>query len=116
MSKLPNYEKDSIRSSINILKAYELNQQRESNIGVVKSFKLEEALAYHPKKRGHLRVAKEELQELEVGLQNINSRITKKYLQQFEHQGLDISVIKEEIGIQDLEVDVEGQLRKLAID
>jgi len=44
------------------LKAYELNQQRESNIKVVKSFKLEtKAIAYHPKQGGHLRIAKEEL-------------------------------------------------------
>jgi hypothetical protein len=62
ISKLPNCERNSLKSFINILKAYELNQQRESNIKVVKSFKLEtKALAYHPKQGGHLRIAKEEL-------------------------------------------------------
>jgi hypothetical protein len=49
-------------------------------------------------------------------LQNLNSRVDKEDLQQLEHQGLDPSAIKEEIGIQDLRVDVKGQLRKFAID
>jgi hypothetical protein len=116
MSKLPNCERDSLKKFINILKAYGLNQQRKNNIGVVESSKSKiEVLAYQPKQGGHLKVAKKELQKLEVGLQNLNSRIVKKDLQ-LEHQGLDPNVIKEEIGTQDLEVDVEGQLEKLAID
>jgi hypothetical protein len=67
MSEIPNYEKDSFKSFINILRAHGLNQQRESNIGVVKSFRSKtKILAYHPEQGGHLRVTKEELQKLEV--------------------------------------------------
>jgi hypothetical protein len=47
MSKLPNCERNSLKSFINILKAYGLDQQREKNIGVIESFKLEtKVLAY----------------------------------------------------------------------
>jgi hypothetical protein len=92
------------------LKAYGLDQQR-------KSFRLQiEVLAYQPKQGGHLRVAKKELQELEVDMQNLNSKVAKEDLQQLEHQGSNPSAIKEEIGTHDLGVDVEGQLGKLAID
>jgi hypothetical protein len=35
MLELPNCDKESLKSFINILKAYGLDQQRESNIGVV---------------------------------------------------------------------------------
>jgi hypothetical protein len=81
MSKLPNCEKDSLKSFINILKAYGLDQQR-------KSFRLQiKVLTYQPKQGGHLRVAKRELQELEVDMQNLNSIVVKKDLQQLEHQG-----------------------------
>jgi hypothetical protein len=60
MSKFPNCEKDSLKSFINILKAYGLNQQKESNIGVVESFRSKtEFLAYQPEQGGHLRVTKE---------------------------------------------------------
>jgi hypothetical protein len=49
MSKLPNCEKDSLKPFINILRAYELDQQRENNVGVVKSFKSKiEILTYQP--------------------------------------------------------------------
>jgi hypothetical protein len=41
MSQLPNCEKDYLKSFINILKAYGLDQQKESNIGVVESSRLE---------------------------------------------------------------------------
>ncbi len=110
MWELPNYKKDSLKSFINILKAYGLDQQR-------KSFRLQiEVLAYQPKQGGHLRVAKKELQELEVDMQNLNSKVAKEDLQQLEHQGSNPSAIKEEIGTHDLGVDVEGQLGKLAID
>jgi hypothetical protein len=62
-SKFSNYEKDSLKSFFNILKAYGLNKQRESNIGVVKKSKSEtKVLTYQPKQGGHLRVVKEELQ------------------------------------------------------
>jgi hypothetical protein len=37
--ELPSCEKDSLKSFINILKAYGLDQQRPSNIGVVESCK-----------------------------------------------------------------------------
>jgi hypothetical protein len=60
MSKLPNCEKDSLKSFINILRAYGLDQQRESNIGVVKNSRSEiKILAYQPKQGGHLEVNKE---------------------------------------------------------
>jgi hypothetical protein len=58
MSKLSNCERESLKSFINILKTYGLDQQRESNIGVVENFRLKtKFLAY-------LRVTKKELQEL----------------------------------------------------
>jgi hypothetical protein len=67
MSKLPNCEKYSLKSFINILKAYGLDQQKESNIRVIKSFRLKtKVLACQPKQGRHLRVAKEKLQELKV--------------------------------------------------
>jgi hypothetical protein len=37
-SKFPNCEKDNLKSFFNILKAYGLDQQKESNIGVVERF------------------------------------------------------------------------------
>jgi hypothetical protein len=67
MLEFPNCERDSLKSFINILRAYRLNQQRESNIGVIKSFRLEtKNLAYQPEQGGHFKVAKKELQKLEV--------------------------------------------------
>jgi len=82
MSKLPNCERDNLKSFINILRAYGLNQQKENNIGVVKSSRSEkEVLTYQPKQGRHLRIAKEELQKLKVDLQNLNSRLAKKKLQ-----------------------------------
>jgi hypothetical protein len=43
------------------------------------NFRLEtEILAYQSNQGGHLRVAKEELQELKVDLQNLDSRYPKK--------------------------------------
>ncbi len=45
----------------------------------------------------------------------MNSKVTIEDLQQLEHE-VDPSAIKKEIGTQDLDVDVEGQLRKLVID
>ncbi len=63
MLKIPNCEKDKLKSFINVLRAYGLDQQNESNIGVTKSFKSKtKVLAYQPKLGGHLRVTKEELQ------------------------------------------------------
>ncbi len=112
MSELSNCER-----GCNILKAYGLDQQRESNIVVVENFRSKtKFLAYQQEQGGHLRVAKEQLQELEVDQQNLNSRVAIEDLQQLERQGLDPRVINEEIGIQDLDVVVKGQLRKLAID
>jgi hypothetical protein len=35
----------------------------------------------------HFRVTKEELQEPKVDYQNLNNKVTKEDLQQFEHQG-----------------------------
>ncbi len=56
-----------MKSFINILRTYGLDQQRESNIRVVESSRLEtEVLAYQLEQGGHLKVAKEKLQELEV--------------------------------------------------
>jgi hypothetical protein len=49
-------------------------------------------------------------------LQNLNSRVGTKNLQQLEHQGSNSSAIKEEIRTQDLGVDVKGQLGKPTID
>jgi hypothetical protein len=90
MSKLSNCERDSLKSFINILKAYALDQQRESNIGVVESFRSKtKKLAYQPEPGGHLRVAKKELQELKVNQQNLNSGVDIENIQQLEHQGRD---------------------------
>jgi hypothetical protein len=62
MSKLPNCEKYSLKYFINILKAYGLDQQRESNRGVVETSRLEtKVLTYQPEQGGHFRIAKEEL-------------------------------------------------------
>ncbi len=109
MSKLPNCEKDSLKPFINILRAYELDQQRENNIGVVKSFRLKiEILAYQLDQGGHLRIAKEELQKLEVDQHNLNSIVAIKDLQQLEHQGSNLNVIKEQIRTQYLNMYVEG--------
>jgi hypothetical protein len=41
MSKLPNCEKDSLKSFINILKSYGLDQQRASNIGIAENIRLD---------------------------------------------------------------------------
>jgi hypothetical protein len=47
MPKFPNWERDNLKSFIKILRAYGLNWQRESNIGVVESYRLEtKVLAY----------------------------------------------------------------------
>jgi hypothetical protein len=49
MSELPNCERDNLKSFINILRAYELDQHKENNIGIVKSYRLEtKVLAYQP--------------------------------------------------------------------
>jgi hypothetical protein len=62
MSKLPNCERDSLKSFISILRAYGLDQQKESNIGVVENSKSKtKVLTYQPKQGARLRVAKEEL-------------------------------------------------------
>jgi hypothetical protein len=39
MSKLPNCERDSLKSFINILRTYELDHLKEGNIGVVEGFR-----------------------------------------------------------------------------
>ncbi len=91
------------------MKAYGLDQQGKSFRSKI------EVLAYQPKQERHLKVAKEELQELEVDMQNPNSRVAKEDLQ-LQHQGSYPSVIKKEIGTQDSRVDVKGQLGKLVID
>jgi hypothetical protein len=79
MLELPNCEKDSLKSFINILKAYGFDHQKESNIGIIKSFKSKiKVLTYQLEQGGHLKIAKEELQELEVDQQNLNNRVTKK--------------------------------------
>jgi hypothetical protein len=112
MLKLPNCERVSLKFFINVLKTYGLDQQRESKIGVIESFRLEtKVFAYQPEQGGYLRVAKEELQELKVDQQNLNSRVAIEDLQQLEHQGLDLNVINE-----NSDMDVKGQLRKLVID
>ncbi len=109
MSKLPNCEKDSLKPFINILRAYELDQQRENKVGVVKSFKSKiEILTYQPQQGGHLRITKEELQKLEVDQHNLNNIVAIEKLQQFEHQGLDPNAIKKQIRTQDSNMDVEG--------
>jgi hypothetical protein len=117
MSELSNCERNSLKSFINILKAYGLDQQRESNIVVVESFRLKtKFLAYQLEQGGHLKVTKEKLQELEVDQQNLNSIIAIEDLQQLEHQGSDPCAINEKIGTQDSNVNVKRQLKMLAID
>jgi hypothetical protein len=67
MLKFPNCERNSLKSFVNILRTYGLDQQRESNIRVVESSKLEtKVLTYQLEQGRHLRVAKEKLQELKV--------------------------------------------------
>ncbi len=62
MLELPNCERDSLKFFINVLKAYGLDQQRESNIRIVKSYKSKiDFLAYQREQGGHLKVAKEDL-------------------------------------------------------
>jgi hypothetical protein len=39
MLELPNCERDSLKSFINILRAYGQDQQRENNVGIVESSK-----------------------------------------------------------------------------
>jgi hypothetical protein len=76
MPEFPNCERNNLKSFINILKAYGLDQQRESNIEVVENSILEtKVLAYQLEYGGHLRVAKKELRELKVDQQNLNSKI-----------------------------------------
>ncbi len=59
-------KKDFQKSFINILRAYGLDQEREINIRVVESSRSKtKVLAYQLKQGGHIRIAKEELQELE---------------------------------------------------
>jgi hypothetical protein len=54
--------RDSLKSFINILRAYGLNQQHENNIKVVEnSISKIKVFTYQPKQGGHLKVAKEEL-------------------------------------------------------
>jgi hypothetical protein len=48
MLELPNHERDSLNSFINILKAYGLDQQGKSSKSEI------EVLAYQPKQGGHL--------------------------------------------------------------
>jgi hypothetical protein len=45
MLELPNCERDSLRSFINKLKPYGLNQQKASNIGVVKNVRSKTCLS-----------------------------------------------------------------------
>ncbi len=48
MSKLPNCERDSLKSFINIFRTYEFDHLKESNIGVVEGFRSKiKVLAYH---------------------------------------------------------------------
>jgi len=115
MSKLPSCEKDNLKSFTNILKAYGLDQQRPSNIGVVKSCRLKtQVLTYQQEYKRHLKVSKEEPHEIDQ--QNPNTRLAKEELQKLEHQTLDPNVIKDEIENQDSRVNIEGQLGKVAID
>ncbi len=75
------------------MKAYGLNRQGESYKSKTK------VLTCQPKQGGHLRIAKEELHDLEVDMQNLNSKVTKEDLQQLQHQRLNPSAITKEIGI-----------------
>ncbi len=59
-------------------------------------------------------VVKEEPQE--VYQQNLDIRLAKKKLQEFEHQRSNPIVIKEIIENQDSRMDVKGQLGKVAIN
>jgi hypothetical protein len=62
MLELPNCERNSLKSFINILRAYGLDQQQESNIRVVKSSRSKtKILTYQPKQGGHFKVVKKEL-------------------------------------------------------
>jgi hypothetical protein len=99
MLEFPNSEKNSLKSFIKILKAYGLDQQRESNIGVVESSRSKtEVITYQLEQGGHLRITKKKLQELKVDQHNLNNRIAIEDLEQLQHQGSNLSVIKEEIG------------------
>jgi hypothetical protein len=65
MLELPNYERDSLKSFINILRSCGLDQQKPSNTGIAKSVRSEtQVLAYQPKQGGHFIIAKEKLQAL----------------------------------------------------
>ncbi len=56
MLELPNCERDSLKPFINILRTYGLDQQWESNIGVVENSRLEiEVLAHQLEQGGPLR-------------------------------------------------------------
>ncbi len=69
MSKLPNYEKRKSKIFHQHLRAYGLNQQRENNIGVVRSSTSKTkvlVLAYQPKQGGHHGIAKCCPQQLET--------------------------------------------------
>jgi alpha-mannosidase len=68
---LPSYEKDSVKSFINFLRAYELDQYKSSNIErVVKSYK--QVLAYQQKQKKHFRIAKKEPQKIDKQNQTLN--------------------------------------------
>ncbi len=95
--KVPNYEKNSLKFFINILKTYGLNQQRANNIkGIVESCRSKtQVLTYQQEQKGQLRIAKEKPQEIDQ--QNPNTKLAKQELQELEHQTLDLNVIKDEI-------------------
>ncbi len=62
MSKLPNCERDSLKSFINILRAYELDHLKESNIRVVKSFRSKIKIILYQLEQGkNFKIIKEEL-------------------------------------------------------
>jgi len=61
MSKLPNCERDSLKSFINIFRTYEFDHLKESNIGLVEGFRSKiKILAYQLKQGGYLRIVKKE--------------------------------------------------------
>ncbi len=95
MSKFPSCEKDNLKFFINILKAYELNQQRLGNIKIVENqIKTQVVLVDQQEQGGHFRVAKKEPQK--VVQPNLSTTLTKEELQEFEHQRSNPSAIKEE--------------------
>jgi hypothetical protein len=80
MLELLSCERNNFKSFINILKTYRVDQQRSSNIEIIKNCtsKTQVVLVDQEEQNGHLRIAKEEPQK--VDQQNPNTKLTKEEL------------------------------------